>query len=69
MIKKLRIKLIVASVVSLFVVLVVIISAVSALSYKKVVSDADNILSVLAENDGTFPDMPPHNSLRTVRHG
>ena len=59
MIKKLRIKLIVASVVSLFVVLVVIISAVSALSYKKVVSDADNILSVLAENDGTFPDMPP----------
>ena len=57
MIKKLRIKFIIASMFSLFVVLLIIMASISILNYRKVVTDADNILSILAENGGAFPDM------------
>lgn len=55
MIKKLRIKLIAASMASLFLVLFVIESIVGVLNYKKIVNDADHILEVLEENAGKFP--------------
>ena len=58
MIRKLRIKLIVASMASLFIVLMIIIGAISLLNYRGVVDDADQILALLAENDGVFPDVP-----------
>lgn len=59
MIKKLRVKLIAASMLSLLLVLFVIGGAVSVLNYGKVVSDADRILAVLEENKGKFPsDFP-----------
>ena len=70
MIKKLRIKFISASILSLAVVLFVIIGGINAMSYRKVVSDADTILSVLASNQGMFPqkasqaeDSPPKKEL------
>ena len=59
MIKKLRIKFISASILSLAVVLFVIIGGINAMSYRKVVSDADAILSVLASNQGMFPQKTP----------
>lgn len=59
MIKKLRIKFISASMLSLAVVLFVIIGGINAMSYRKVVSDADAILSVLASNQGMFPQKTP----------
>lgn len=59
MIKKLRIKLIAASMLSLFLVLFVIGGIVGVLNYKKIVNDADRILEVLEENAGKFPQKFP----------
>lgn len=59
MIKKLRIKLIAVSMISLFLVLFVIGGIVGVLNYQKIVDDADRILEVLEENAGTFPKMFP----------
>ena len=56
MIKKLRIKLILASMLSLFIVLSIILGTVGILNYRQLLSDADSVLSLLAENDGRFPD-------------
>ncbi len=60
MIKKLRMKLIVASILSLFIVLVILIGSISVLSYNEVTSNADGILAILSENDGMFPEEIGH---------
>lgn len=63
MIKKLRIKFITASMLSLALVLLVILGGINAMSYRKTVADADAILSVLAASQGRFPQkMPPAES-------
>lgn len=60
MIKKLRIKLITASMISLLAVLLIIEGIAGAVSYHRIVSEADHILEVLKENGGRFPDdVPP----------
>lgn len=60
MIKKLRIKLITASMLSLLTVLLIIEGIAGAVSYHRIVSDADRILEILKENDGRFPkEVPP----------
>lgn len=59
MIKKLRIKLITASMISLLIVLLVIEGIVGILNYKKIVRDADRGLEVLEENSGRFPRKMP----------
>ena len=60
MIRKLRIKFIAASMLSLALVLLAILGGINAMNYRKTVSDADTILSVLASNQGMFPQrMPP----------
>lgn len=56
MIRKLRKKLIAVSMVSLCIVLFCIFGFVGILNYQKVISDADHTLSILADNDGTFPE-------------
>jgi two-component system sensor histidine kinase CiaH len=55
MIRKLRIKLILACMLSLLLVLTVIFGAVGILNYRKILADADSILAILQENDGSFP--------------
>lgn len=55
MIRKLRIKLIFASMLSLLLVLAIIFGVVGSLNYKKIVTDADSILAILEANDGNFP--------------
>lgn len=55
MIRKLRIKLILASMLSLLLVLAVILGIAGVLNYRKIISDADSILEILQENDGSFP--------------
>lgn len=57
MIKKLQRKLIFVSMLSLFVVLFIIMSSIGILNYRKIVKDADSILSILKENNGKFPEM------------
>ncbi|MCC8029836.1 MAG: two-component sensor histidine kinase, partial [Lachnospiraceae bacterium] len=56
MIKKIRIKLIAAAMLSLFVVLTVIMIIIAVISYQNVITDADTVLSLLAENEGKFPE-------------
>lgn len=58
MIKKLRAKFVLMTMASLLLVLCIIIGAVNALNYRNIVDEADSILAVLAENGGTFPQMP-----------
>lgn len=55
MIRTLRIKLILASMLSLLLVLTIIFGAVGILNYRKILEDADSILAILEENDGDFP--------------
>lgn len=55
MIRKLRMKLIFASMISLLFVLFVIFSIAGVLNYRKIVTDADHVLAILADNDGRFP--------------
>lgn len=73
MIRKLRIKLVIASLLSLLLVLFVLFCAVGILNYRKTVTGADSILAILQENDGSFPikdhandgipaDEPPRNA-------
>lgn len=57
MIRKLRVKLIIASMFSFFIVLFILMGTIGILNYRRVLSDADSILELLAENDGAFPDM------------
>lgn len=57
MIGKLRRKLIIASMVSLLLVLLIIEGIVGVLNYRKIVEDADRILNILEQNDGKFPEM------------
>ncbi len=70
MIYKLRIKFILATMISLFVVLAVIIGATGIISYDRLVTNADSVLSILQENDGTFPvSKHPEESLKAPKSG
>ncbi len=60
MIKKLRIKMIAVSMLAIFIVLGTIVTAINIYNYNRIVRDSDNILTVLQENNGAFPeDMRP----------
>lgn len=59
MIKKMRIKFIVLTMVSLLLVLTLIVGSINLLNYQKTVRDADAILRILAENNGSFPKLEP----------
>lgn len=56
MIKKLRLKLILAAMLSLLIVLSVILGTAAVLNYRRILSSADATLAVLADNGGRFPD-------------
>ncbi|NCB92173.1 MAG: HAMP domain-containing histidine kinase [Clostridia bacterium] len=55
MIKNLRKKFILVSMCSTLLVLTAILGAINIVSYRRIIAQADNILEVLAENDGEFP--------------
>ena len=56
MIQKLRRDLLTAAMVSLGLVFTVIVLAANLFSYREMIHDADALLTILAENGGTFPD-------------
>ena len=56
MIRSLRIKLIAVSMLSLFLVLLAIIGTVNILNYLDILQDAEDTLTILAENQGRFPE-------------
>ena len=55
MIRKLRFRLVLASMLSLLVVLAVIMGVLNGLNYRRIVNDADGVLALLEENGGAFP--------------
>lgn len=57
MIEKLQRKFILLSMAAFLAVLVVIIAGINIINYNSVVTEADQLLTILAENKGTFPDM------------
>lgn len=58
MIKKLQLKFILLAMSALSIVLILIISGINMINYKKVVEKADEVLTILSENNGTFPTDP-----------
>ncbi len=62
MIQKLRMKFIALSIGIVAAVVFVIIFGINLLNYTRVTNRADNILEVLAENDGYFPELLQHMS-------
>ncbi len=56
MIKKLKAKFILLSMVALFTLLVVIVAGMNLINFNTVVSEADDILTMLSSNHGRFPD-------------
>lgn len=59
MIRKLKIRFIILSMASLFVLLSVIVVGMNLVNYNSVVKEADMILSLLSQNKGAFPEMKP----------
>lgn len=69
MIKKLQIRFVLITMLSLLAVLALIIGGMNIVSYRKVVADADELLELLSDNKGRFPEfgghggkLPPHLS-------
>ena len=77
MIKRLKIKFIALSMTALFILLFVIVSGMNLLNFNSVMIEADQLLQVLSQNKGDFPDfkdefpekpnhqLPPHMSPET----
>ena len=59
MIRKLRAKLIFVSMLSLFLVMIVILGSVTCLDYRNIVTNADRTLEILKDNNDTFPQNNP----------
>lgn len=69
MIKRLQLKFVLICMGSLFAVLAIIIAGMNIVSYRNVVWEADELLTLLSENKGRFPSLggpneklPPHMS-------
>lgn len=67
MIKKLQIRFVLITMLSLFVVLSVIITGMNIVSYRGVVRDADQLLELLSENKGRFPEF--EGPIHKLPHG
>ena len=59
MIRSLKRKFILLSMISLFVLLAVIVIGMNLLNYRAVVAEADEILTLLTQNKGNFPEFKP----------
>ena len=57
MIKRLQRKFIAIAMGSLFVILLVILAAVNGVTYYQMNQNADNLLTLLAQNEGKFPEL------------
>ncbi len=57
MIRKLKVRFIILAMSALLVLLSVIVAGMNVLSYTSVVEECDNILSVISQNKGMFPEI------------
>lgn len=60
MLKKLKIKFLIATIITLVIVIGVIVGSINIFNYRSVISDADDILTVIMDNSGKFPSKPGH---------
>ena len=58
MLKKLKTKFIIATIIALGVIMTIIIGAINVVNYRSVILDADKILEVINDNAGKFPSKP-----------
>ena len=56
MIRKLKIKFTVLAMTAIWILLVIVVTAMNVANYNDVVNEADGILSILTQNKGVFPD-------------
>lgn len=56
MIHKVRVKFIVLSTISLFILLTLIVTSMNVINYSLIVQEADQTLSMIVHNKGTFPE-------------
>lgn len=59
MVSKLRRKFVITAMSALLVILVVLIGVINISNFVEVTKSADELLTILADNDGNFPDMNP----------
>ena len=57
MVKKLRKKFVITATLSLLLILVIMIAVINLVNLFQMVSDADNLLNILCDNNGYFPGM------------
>lgn len=62
MIKKFKRNFLLASVLSLTLIIGIIIFAINFLNYRTVISDADEIIEIIMDNKGKFPSKPKPNA-------
>ena len=62
MIRKLQTRFIIISMTAFLTVLTVMIAAINIANYIEIVRDADQLLHILLENEGSFPAGPPEIS-------
>ena len=60
MLKKLKIKFLIATIITLIIVIGVIVGAINIFNYRSVIKDADATLAVIMDNSGRFPSKPGH---------
>lgn len=67
MIRKLRRKFVILAMLSLFALLLAIVTGMNILNFNSVANEADTVLSIISQNKGVFPDFggnrgdhPPH---------
>ena len=58
MLKKLKTKFLLATLITLFIVIGVIIGTINFFNYRSVISDADDLLEFIMDNSGRFPSKP-----------
>ena len=56
MIKRLRLKFALSAIISVLLVLIVLVGGINLLNYNKIVSESDQILKLLSDNNGAFPE-------------
>lgn len=59
MIRKLRFRLILTTMIAVFLVLMVLMGGINLSNYRKVVADGDAVLEILMQNGGTFAEYGP----------
>ena len=58
MLRKLKIKFLIAVLITLLIVIGAIVAGINFLNYRVVISDADDILAFIMDNSGQFPSKP-----------